>query len=86
MFISRPLLCFTSEIPRTWRQALACPKRCPKTATYRSLRSSNRQPGAIGRHNFDLKIDIDFVSRGCRRHQSARPRAVGARTIFQITK
>jgi hypothetical protein len=36
-----------------------------KTVTYRSLRSSNSSPGAIGRHNFDLKIDGRSY-RGCR--------------------
>jgi hypothetical protein len=34
-----PLLCFTARTAiYTW-QVLACPKSCPKTATYRSLRS-----------------------------------------------
>jgi hypothetical protein len=28
-----------------------------KAATSRNLRSSNSSSGAIGRHNFDLKID-----------------------------
>ena len=43
-FISRPLLCFTYEAPTLPNTALARPKNCPKTATYRSLRCSNSQP------------------------------------------
>src|SRR6266436_7966167 len=48
------------------RQALACPKSCPKTATYRSLRSPLSAIGslnAVGRHENLLKNRPWFVSR-----------------------
>jgi hypothetical protein len=37
---------------------IALTESCPKTATYRSRRCGRWQPDAVGRHDFNLKIDI----------------------------
>jgi len=44
-------------------------------------------PGAIGRHDFDLKIDVGFVSRVSVVTHNLHVRALSARVpIFQLAK
>src|SRR6266849_6956128 len=63
------------------RQGLACPKSCPKTATYRSLRSlqlAALTPSAARKHS---KIDLGSY-RGCRRRPHfCTSRALAARVL-----
>ena len=58
---------------------LACPRTAPKkTATYRSLRSSVGSAGAIGRHGFNLEIEIRRAGASAPALRCAH--AVGARS------
>jgi len=57
---------------------VACLRRLPIALTYRSLRSFNSSPGAIGRHDFDLKTNV------VRKRLFGHPQSAGCRHVENL--